>query len=227
MNTLQIQSDARAILSTLLAGGVVLAPTNTGYGLVAMKPEAVRRIYLLKGRPSEKPCVTVGTIPILDDVCTGIDPDTRAWLCAATARWPLALVAPLNSRSTLLRSFDPFVRAQCTKEDTIATFYGVGPVIAGTAQLAFERGELIVGSSANLAGTGNNYTLEDVPESIRAGVDQCFDYGRSPFASAQRLASTILNVTAGIFLRRGVCFDEVERSWELFQAGRSASRSAA
>ena len=211
-----IERDAVSILEVIQRGGVALAQTQTGYGLVAMRSEGVRRIYELKGRPSEKPCVTVGTMQILDQVATGIDPETRAWLATATASWPLAVIARMRPESALLASFEPFVAAQCTKLDTIATFFGVGTLIAQVASLAQAQGQLVVGSSANLAGTGNNYRLEDVPESIRSRVDLELDYGPARYATREKLASTILDLTKGTFQRKGVHFDEVAQSWHAF-----------
>ncbi|HSO38135.1 MAG TPA: Sua5/YciO/YrdC/YwlC family protein [Labilithrix sp.] len=223
--TTTIAADARRMYTLLADGGLALARTNTGYGLVAMRSDAVRRIYALKGRSAEKPCVTVGTMAILDDVATGIDPETRGWLSRAVARWPMAVIARTNRRSALLSSFEPFVASQCTKADTIATFFGVGELIASTATIAYGHGQLIVGSSANLAGTGNNYTLDAVPEEIRRAVDLELDYGVAPFTSDKRLASTILDVTRGAFQREGVAFAEVEESWREFLAlGRTPAR---
>ena len=219
-----LDADARRMYALLANGGLALARTNTGYGLVAMKSDAVRRIYALKGRSAEKPCVTVGTMPILDDVATGIDAETRGWLSRAVARWPMAVIARTNCRSVLLSGFEPFVASQCTKVDTIATFFGVGELIARTATLAYAQGQLIVGSSANLAGTGNNYTLDAVPDSIRNAVDLEFDYGVAPFTSDKKLASTILDLTRGSFQREGVAFAEVEHSWREFLANDRATR---
>lgn len=218
--THDIERDALRMYTLLAEGGLALARTNTGYGLVAMKTDAVRRIYDLKGRPAQKPCVTVGTMTIVDDVTTGVDGDTRDWLADASARWPMAIIARMNRRSRLLASFEPFVASQCTKAGTIATFFGVGELIARAASIAFEHGQLVVGSSANLAGTGNNYSLDAVPDSIRRAVDLEIDYGPSPFSSDAKLASTILDLTRGEFQRKGVAFDEVEASWHAFNAQR-------
>lgn len=222
MNT-TIDADARRMYTLLADGGLALARTNTGYGLVAMKSDAVRRIYALKGRSAQKPCVTVGTMAILDDVATGVETETRGWLSRAVARWPMAVIARTNRRSALLSGWEPFVASQCTKADTIATFFGVGDLIARTATIAHEHGQLIVGSSANLAGTGNNYTLDAVPDSIRSAVDLEFDYGVAPFTSDRRLASTILDLTLGTFQREGVAFAEVEGSWREFLASGQSS----
>lgn len=212
--TKTIDFDATRLYSLLADGGLALARTSTGYGLVAMRSDAVRRIYELKGRSAEKPCVTVGTMAILDDVARPLDQGTRAWVSEAVARWPMALIATMNPRSRLLSSWEPYVAAQCTKGDTIATFFGVGDLIARAASLALGNGQLLVGSSANLAGTGNNYTIDAVPDVIRRAVDLELDYGEAPFTSEAKLASTILDLTrGGVFQRRGVAFDEVERSW--------------
>lgn len=223
MNTYTIEADARRMYALLADGGLALARTNTGYGLVAMRSDAVRRIYALKGREASKPCVTVGTMEILDDVATDIAPDIRAWLSGAVKQWPMALIARTNLRSSLLPKWEPFVRSQCTKADTIATFFGVGDLIAGAATLAHAKGELIVGSSANLAGTGNNYTLDSVPDAIRNAVDLEFDYGVAPFTSDRRLASTILDVTRGTFQREGCAFEQVAASYKEFLATRSVA----
>lgn len=218
MNSETIERHAERILAVVEAGGVALAQTQTGYGLVAMRTDGVRRIYELKGRPAAKPCVTVGTMEILDEVAVEMDVPTRLWLSAATSTWPLAVIAKLRPTSALVASFEPFVAAQCTKADTIATFFGVGPLIARTAELARAKGRLIVGSSANLAGTGNNYTFEDVPASMREGVDLAIDYGRSAFTSEDKLASTILDLTQRSFLRRGACYDAIEASFRAFES---------
>jgi tRNA A37 threonylcarbamoyladenosine synthetase subunit TsaC/SUA5/YrdC len=216
--TTAIEADASRMYTVLADGGLALARTNTGYGLVAMKSDAVRRIYELKGRSAQKPCVTVGTMAILDDVATGIEPATHGWLSRTVARWPMAVIARANRRSVLLSSFEPFVASQCTKADTIATFFGVGELIARAATIAQDHGQLIVGSSANLAGTGNNYTLDAVPDSIRRAVDLELDYGIAPFTTDRKLASTILDLTQGTFQREGFAFAEVQASWREFLA---------
>jgi tRNA A37 threonylcarbamoyladenosine synthetase subunit TsaC/SUA5/YrdC len=218
MNPTTIETDARRMYSLLADGGLALARTNTGYGLVAMRSDAVRRIYALKGRSAAKPCVTVGTMTILDDVAKGIDHDVRTWLARAVTQWPMAVIARTNRQSSLLAGWEPFVAAQCTKEDTIATFFGVGELIARTAGLAYENAQLIVGSSANLAGTGNNYTLDSVPDEIRSAVDMEFDYGVAPFTTDRKLASTILDLTKGTFQREGCAFAQVQASWNEFLA---------
>jgi L-threonylcarbamoyladenylate synthase len=58
--TVPVQVSAEALLAAsraVLQGGVVVAPTDTCYGLMvsAANPEAVRRLFELKDRPRDKP----------------------------------------------------------------------------------------------------------------------------------------------------------------------------
>lgn len=222
--TKNIDFEAHQLYTLLADGGLALTRTSTGYGLVAMRSDAVRRIYALKGRAAVKPCVTVATMTILDDIAKPLDADMRQWLIGAAARWPMALINELNPASKLLASWEPFVRAQCTKVDTIATFFGVGDLVARAADIAYQHGELLVGSSANRSGTGNNYTIEDVPEEMRTLVDRVFDFGATHVSAEGKLASSILDLTrGGIFQRQGVSHSEIESSWEQFRSLRRAA----
>ena len=67
MNSLQDLSISQAT-ETLRSGGVVAFPTDTVYGVGAdpFQPEAVRKLYQIKGRPIDKPIpILVGSV---DDV---------------------------------------------------------------------------------------------------------------------------------------------------------------
>ncbi|MCC6991707.1 MAG: hypothetical protein IT181_22085, partial [Acidobacteria bacterium] len=165
----QAQREAKALYGVVAEGGLALASTATGYRLVAMRSAAVRRIQQLTGRAAglqgttSPECAVLGTPAVLDDIALGIDAATRAWLTAATARWPLAVVAPRNPRSPLLSRAEPFVVARCTSDDGIAACFGIGPLLTAATALAARGGQLLVGAGASVTGTGPNYRLEDVP----------------------------------------------------------------
>jgi tRNA A37 threonylcarbamoyladenosine synthetase subunit TsaC/SUA5/YrdC len=205
--------DAGLVYVTLLAGGLVLLPTDVGYGLVAMEEDAVRRLYELKGRPLTKPCITVANAAIFDDLVQPVGVGIRSWLADVTTRAPLAVVAELDPQSYLLASMSPYVRAQATQNGTIATFHSAGRLVQRVASLALEDGRLIVGSSANLSGTGNNYAFDEVPETVRRAADLALDRGPAWYANEEKLATTILDLRSGKFQRKGVEFARIERSW--------------
>ena len=221
---MNVERNALRVYQTLLDDGLAVVPTSAGYGLLAMGRRGVERIYALKGRPSSKPCITVTTWPIFDDVAQPIDAPTRRWI-DQTIRWtPLAVVAPIRPQSRLLAEADPFVVAQCTQAGTVATFHRAGALVTRVAALALADGRLVVGSSGNRSGTGNAYTLDEVP--ARAQADLVVDVGPIPIPGGARLATTILDLGTGLFLREGLHFDRIARSWERHQRQRDPGAPA-
>lgn len=216
-----LEVTARYMYEVLKTGGLVMACTDTGYGLVAMKTNAIRRVYALKGRVETKPCVTVGTLPIVDEVARDLTPAHRAFLVDAERQWPLAVIVHHRPEAAIFGRLEPFVAQQTRRGDTMALFFGVGPVIRRCAELAYADGELIFGSSANVSGTGNHYDLFGMPDTLLAGVDIVIP-GKPKFYSPDRLASTIVDFTTGAIQRRGVEAEAVERAWIAVQAPSAA-----
>lgn len=207
----QLEVDVTAVYATLRAGGLALVPTDVGYGLVALEEEAVRRIYELKGRPAAKPCVTVGNLEILGHVAD-VPGDTREWIAETSRLTPLAVVARLVE-NPLVAAMSPYVLGQATHAGTIALFFSAGRILEGLAERALDDGRVVMGSSANLSGTGNNYALEDVPASMRDGADLVIDRGPAWYRNERQLASTILDLTTGRFIREGVNYERIAAAW--------------
>ena len=85
-----------AIAECLRAGGVVLMPTDTVYGIAAHpdRPDALARLFALKGRDASKP------VPLLADsmasvLKAGLDASAAAQRAAASF-WPGALTLVLD-----------------------------------------------------------------------------------------------------------------------------------
>ncbi|MDQ3335176.1 MAG: Sua5/YciO/YrdC/YwlC family protein [Myxococcota bacterium] len=208
---MQLEVDVQQIYATLRTGGLALVPTDVGYGLVALEESAVRRIYELKGRPAAKPCVTVGNAEILQRV-SHVPVDTREWIAETARLTPLAIVTRLVE-NPLVAAMTPYVAGQATHAGTIALFFSAGRILERLAECALADGRVVLGSSANLSGTGNNYTLADVPASMRDGADLVIDRGPAWYRNERQLASTILDLTTGAFLRQGVNYDRIAASW--------------
>lgn len=213
MNPSTNDRDARRAYQTLLDGGVVLLPTDVGFGLVACTDAAIGRIYELKGRPRAKPCVTVANAAILDDVAMIPNQRTRAWVGQMSARAPLAVVNDVRPTSSLLGRLSPLAREQATTHGSVATFLNAGALVTRIAEIALSQGRMVLGSSANVAFTGNNYALEEVPASIRDAVDLVIAGPRAPYANPQRLATTILDLRSGEFIRVGIEHATIAASW--------------
>jgi L-threonylcarbamoyladenylate synthase len=140
---------------TISAGGVVVFPADTVYGLACdpLNGEAVSRLYALKGRPPDKPAAVM--LFGLDDL-PPLGPRTRAFAGrllpgAVTLLIPSELYPLAGGAGTLgLRVPD------------LPAFAAVPPVLQ---------------SSANLTGGPDARRLEDMPRAIREGADLVIDGG--------------------------------------------------
>ena len=148
---------------TIVAGGVVVFPADTVYGL-ACDPEsetAVERLYTLKGRPPDKPAAVMffAVEPALEAVVTG--PRTRAALRRLLPGGVTLLLPNPERRFPLACTTDP---------QTLGVRV---PFLAPV-------GRPLLQTSANLAGGADARRLEEVPESIRGGADLVIDGGELP-----------------------------------------------
>ena len=166
-----VQADAEGAAVTaarVRAGGVVLYPTETVYGLGCdpFAPEAVARIRALKGRDADKPMLaltdTWGRVGSwLSDVPDGARrlmavepaPSVTLLLLAAPGA-PESLVGP-GGLVGVRRVSDPFCMAVIANQESA-----------------------IVSTSANPAGAPAPSRFADVAPEILAGVDVAVDAGR-------------------------------------------------
>lgn len=127
--------------AALLAGKIVLLPTDTIYGLscLASNETAVRRILDIKGRPDNKPLIVLINSWAMAEQQAIIDHKTRHYLGSV---WPGAVTAILTSRQHL-----PAVVTG--RLSTIALRW---PKSAWLNQLIESVGQPLVSTSANLAG---------------------------------------------------------------------------
>jgi L-threonylcarbamoyladenylate synthase len=163
--------DAEAFERCMRAHGVALFPADTVYGLACPPdaPEAVDRLYRLKGRAAGKPAavmffdreLALETLPELGE-------RTRAALERVLPGGLTVLVPNPAGRFPLACGADP------------STLGLRVPVLDGAlAPLAAVRGPVLQ-SSANRAGGADARRIEDVPDDIRRGVDLMLDAGALP-----------------------------------------------
>jgi L-threonylcarbamoyladenylate synthase len=162
----------------IAAGGVAVFFADTVYGLACdpEDPDAVRRLYALKGRPARKPSAVMwfsrgAALAALPEV----GGRTRALLEQLLPGGITALTPNLRRRFPLACGPDP---------DTLGIRVPDVPALA-----AMQRP--VLQSSANLAGGPDARRLQDIPESIRAGADLVLDGGELP-----GVPSTVLDLRA-------------------------------
>ena len=182
----------------LKAGHLVAFPTETVYGLGgdARNPDAIRRIYEVKGRPSDHPLIIhISSISMLEKWARDI-PEYAISL--ARNFWPGPLTLILK-RSSLVGDF------VSGNQDTVGLRVPSDP-IAHQLIAEFERlsGSAIAAPSANKFGQVSPTSSADVQEEIGIKLSE-FDLILDGGTSTIGIESTIVDCTGGIpkILRSG------------------------
>lgn len=185
LRTVDPQHPAAAVLAEAVAvlqrGGVVAYLTDTVYGLAvdAVRPEAIARLYAVKGRPEAKALpVIIGALEQLALVVATV-PATAARLIEAFWPGPLTLLLSPHAR---------IPAALLGESDRIGVRW---PASTLSQQLAVGLGGAITASSANRSGAPAALTASGVMAQLAPAVDLVLDAG----VVTSPVVSTILDVT--------------------------------
>ncbi len=172
-------------------GKLVAFPTETVYGLGAnaLNPEAVKRIYEAKGRPSDNPLIVhITKISQLESLVKEVPEQARVLM---DTFWP----GPL----TLVLKKSEFVPDIITAGlDTVAVRMPNNPI----ALRLIEEAEVPVAApSANLSGRPSPTTHRHVVEDMEGRIEYIINGGQCKIG----VESTVLDITSGvpIILRPG------------------------
>jgi L-threonylcarbamoyladenylate synthase len=152
--------------SVLISGGVAVIPTDTIYGVVAsaLDVEAVERVYALRQREPDKPCIV-----LLSDASElsrfGIT-STAAQQSVLDQNWPgpvsIILDCPGDTLAFLHRGTGTLAFRVPADEELRSLLAATGPLIA---------------PSANLAGEAPATTVEEAEAVFGDGVGAYIDKG--------------------------------------------------
>jgi L-threonylcarbamoyladenylate synthase len=172
MNTERISTAAEhameRALAVLSAGGLVVMPTDTVYGVgcLAFNSEAVARLYLVKGRPENKPIpVLLSSAVELDSVAIEVPQPMRR---LAETFWPGPLTLILPRRPSLPQAIGP--------GDTV----GVRVPAHRLAQRLLSAAGPMAVTSANLSGEPPARSADEAEMALAGRVDLILDDGPSP-----------------------------------------------
>ena len=161
-------------------GGVVAFPTDTVYGVGVdpFQPEAVRKLYRIKGRPDDKPiAILVGSIADVEKVAQSVsEPFSRL----ADRFWPGGLTLILEARD-----LPPEITAGGS---TVGVRMPNHPL---TLELLREFGGPIATTSANKSGEEPATSAGEVGAQLGNRVDLIVDGG----TTFTKVASTVLDLS--------------------------------
>lgn len=210
MGDFDYRGDAARVMEVLLQGGIGIIPTTVGYVILAATTDAINRIIDVKQRGPSKLNAMIGN-KSLHAALHVLDGRSRAAVRTITESYdlPLGTVAPADLDHPMLRDLDPGVRERTTLDGTIAMLLNAGPLLDHMAQLCFEAGRPVIGSSANLSLKGTKFRATDIEPEIRAAADIVIDYGLMRWARYAS-SSTMINVHDWTVVRHGSCFDLID-----------------
>lgn len=165
--TSQAEAIPRA-LAVLEAGGLVVMPTDTVYGVgcLAFNPQAVTRLYAVKRRPDDKPIpVLLGNPEQIQQVAIDVSPRMER---LAKAYWPGPLTMILLRHPSLPAEIGP------------GTTVGVRVPAHDFAQRLLEAAGPMAVTSANLSGQLPARSADDAETALRGQVELILDDGPSP-----------------------------------------------
>lgn len=172
--TVHPTQDAGAAVAALRRGGLVALPTETVYGLAgdARSPEALTRIYDVKGRPSTHPVIVhLPDASFLDQWAA----DVPAWARSlAEALWPgpLTLIVPRA---------DDVLDAVCGGQPTVGLRVPAHPL---TLEVLATFGDGLAAPSANRYGhvspTTAQHVLDELGDLLDDSRDLVLDGGPCP-----------------------------------------------
>jgi L-threonylcarbamoyladenylate synthase len=184
MTTSQKNEIERATGALHRRDGVIVIPTDTTYGVICRLdyPDAIERIYELKGRDRSKPLIILGSDPAsLLRWATG---DLRLAVELAERFWP----GPLT---LVVRATELVPGAILAGGKTVGL--RMPRHEAALALLARTKNGSVASTSANLSGAGAPRTKSEVESCLGDKVDYILpDSGQAPAGNE----STIIDVSA-------------------------------
>ena len=174
-----MKEDIQNCLNTLREGGIILYPTDTvwGIGCDASNPQAIQKIYDLKGRTSSKALITlVGSEVMLER--TVLNMPEIAWDLIESANRPLTLI---------------YDEVKGIAPNAIAENGSCGIRLAKDTfcqQLIQRLGKPIISTSANVSGEETPKDFRSISDTILKGVDFVVNY-RQNEATSQKSSNII------------------------------------
>ncbi len=209
MAPIDVAADARRAHATLAAGGVALVPGDVGYAVMSSTAAGMATMFTTKRRAAHKRHAMLGNRDIERDVHV-LGRRERAIVDVITGQLglPMGVIAPYRDDHPLIRALDPSVLPSSTVNGTLSILVNGGPLIDALTERTAADDLPVMGSSANLTGTGTRFRLEDVQDEVVGIADLVVDYGLSRYHWYGR-SSTLFDLTTMEVVRIGACYDVI------------------
>ena len=207
MSAFDIQGDAKRAMDVILSGGIAIIPSYVGYVILGATTEAINKTIEVKERGPSKLNAVIGCAS-MHAALHVLEGRNREIVRTITQGYdlPMGTVAPADLNHSMMKNLDTEVFERTTLGGTIAMLLNAGPLMDAMADLSFEAGQLVVGSSANLSLHGTKFKAQDIEPQVLNAADIVIDYGLMRWANYGR-SSTLVNVHDFSVVRYDSCLD--------------------
>ena len=216
-DTPNVKRDALRVFETLKEGGIAICPTEVGYGLLASSSDAIAKAFSAKKRHPGHTQGVIGCYDLHRDL--HILPEERFEMTRVLTNdldMSIGIVAPYRADHPIWDQVTGDTQTNVTKAGRLAMHVGGGSFLKELTRLSYESGRLMVGSSANLTGSGQKFRVEDIEDEIKDVASIIVDYGLQRYHIYGR-PSINMDFENMQILRMGSCYElfreRIKRFW--------------
>ena len=202
---------AEITVDVIRDGGLALVPFDVAYAFLAGSREPLEKIYRLKLRPPQKACPILVSWEQFQQLADATPEELKRVENLVRAELPVGVLTKALWDSEIARSIPENCREFLVSEDRVGLFMNMGGMSDDLLSVATQKGLRLFGSSANLSGMGNSFSIEDVPDEIVDKMDIVCETGACKYTNPDRLPSSIIDINTGKLVRRGILHKEIER----------------
>jgi L-threonylcarbamoyladenylate synthase len=174
--------SVREIVRCLRAGGIIIYPTETFYGIGALFTieNTLKRLFSIKQRDAGKPVLLlIPDVAFIKNISSAVSPVLEK---LAGIFWP----GPL----TLLVAAQPHLSSLVTGQNrTVGIRVSSNPIVQALLALLQDG---ITSTSANISGDLSPSSIEEIPNALLNTVDIVIDGGKTPGGSP----STVFDIAS-------------------------------
>jgi tRNA A37 threonylcarbamoyladenosine synthetase subunit TsaC/SUA5/YrdC len=208
---MSLQDAAEHVVDAIARGGLALVPFGVAYAFLTGSLAPLKRIYELKLRPPKKACPILVAWDEFVEVADATTEETAGIKKVVDADLPVGVLVGPRLDSDVYRSIPPDCVDLLTTDGKLGLFMNMGGMSEDILAIARKKRIRLFGSSANLSGMGNSFSLADVPESIIHAMEIVCEAGTCRYANPDRLPSSVVDLETGTLTRRGILHEEIER----------------
>ncbi|KAI0844611.1 hypothetical protein F5Y00DRAFT_273942 [Daldinia vernicosa] len=216
-----VKEDAQRVFDILKGGGIAICPADVGYAVMATNAKSLEKIFLTKQRGAHKRHAGIGSYAIHKEVHI-MEPLQHEIIDHLTQDLdiPVGVIARYKRDHPMVKNIDPVTMEACDVNGSLSILVNAGAFQDALTSLTFAENIPLLGSSANLSGTGTKYRVDDINKELIDIADIVIDYGLLKWWVHGR-SSTLLDFSGPSVevIRIGACYDVIrdvlKRRWNI------------